>query len=52
MGQTPRLSEVLWEPLAVAALNQSPHVAAAGPFVEVLRGCSTAAVVMPRSGCR
>jgi len=35
-GQTPRLSEVLWEPLAVAALNQSPHVAAAGPFVEVL----------------
>jgi squalene-associated FAD-dependent desaturase len=35
-GQTPRLSEVLWEPLAVAALNQSPGVAAAGPFVEVL----------------
>jgi len=35
-GQTPRLSEVLWEPLAVAALNQSPDVAAAGPFVEVL----------------
>jgi squalene-associated FAD-dependent desaturase len=35
-GQTPRLAEVLWEPLAVAALNQSPDVAAAGPFVEVL----------------
>jgi hydroxysqualene dehydroxylase len=35
-GQTPRLSEVLWEPLAVAALNQSPDVAAADPFLEVL----------------
>ncbi len=35
-GQTARLSEVLWEPLAVAALNQSPEIAAAGPFVEVL----------------
>ena len=35
-GQTPRIREVLWEPLAVAALNQSPAVAAAGPFIEVL----------------
>jgi zeta-carotene desaturase len=35
-GQTPRLCELLWEPLVVAALNQSPHVAEAGPFVEVL----------------
>ena len=34
--QTPRLSELLWEPLAIAALNQSPAVAAAGPFVAVL----------------
>ncbi len=35
-GQTTRLKEVLWEPLAVAALNQSAHVASAEPFVEVL----------------
>src|SRR5262245_7505289 len=34
-GQTARLHEVLWEPLAVAALNQSPAIASAGPFVEV-----------------
>jgi hydroxysqualene dehydroxylase len=34
--QTPRLCELLWEPLAVAALNQSPAKASAGPFVEVL----------------
>jgi hydroxysqualene dehydroxylase len=34
--QTPRLCELLWEPLAVAALNQSPETASAGPFVEVL----------------
>jgi hydroxysqualene dehydroxylase len=36
-GQTDRLTEVLWEPLAVAALNQSPAAASAAPFVEVLR---------------
>ena len=35
-GQTGRLREWLWEPLAVAALNQSPHEAAAAPFVRVL----------------
>lgn len=35
-GQTPRLREMLWEPLAVAALNQPPGVAAAAPFVRVL----------------
>ena len=35
-GQTERLREVLWEPLAVAALNQSPAVASAATFVEVL----------------
>jgi squalene-associated FAD-dependent desaturase len=35
-GQTPRLRELLWEPLAVAALNQSPRRAAAPPFVRVV----------------
>lgn len=35
-GQRGRLREWLWEPLAVAALNQSPDEAAAAPFVRVL----------------
>jgi hydroxysqualene dehydroxylase len=35
-GQHGRLREWLWEPLAVAALNQSPQEAAAAPFVAVL----------------
>lgn len=35
-GQTGRLREWLWEPLAIAALNQSPDEAAAAPFVRVL----------------
>ena len=35
-GQTPALCRWLWHPLAVAALNQSPDVAAAAPFVRVL----------------
>ena len=35
-GQTPRLIELLWEPLAVAALNQSIDSAAAEPFAHVL----------------
>ena len=35
-GQTGRLNEWLWHPLALAALNQSPAVAAARPFVRVL----------------
>jgi zeta-carotene desaturase len=35
-GQTGRLRELLWEPLALAALNQSPREAAAPPFVKVL----------------
>jgi squalene-associated FAD-dependent desaturase len=35
-GQTPRIREMLWEPLALAALNQSVRVAAAPPFVAVL----------------
>jgi zeta-carotene desaturase len=37
-GQTPRAQEMLWEPLAVAALNQHIRRAAAGPFVRVLGG--------------
>ncbi|HEX9369123.1 MAG TPA: FAD-dependent oxidoreductase [Vicinamibacterales bacterium] len=35
-GQRGRLRAWLWEPLAVAALNQSPKEASAGPFVKVL----------------
>ena len=34
--QTARLCALLWEPLAVAALNQQMDVAAAAPFVRVL----------------
>jgi squalene-associated FAD-dependent desaturase len=36
-GQTPRLIELLWEPLAVAALNQPIDKAAATSFAAVLR---------------
>jgi squalene-associated FAD-dependent desaturase len=35
-GQTPRVCELLWDPLALAALNQSPSNAAAPPFARVL----------------
>ena len=35
-GQTRRLRELLWEPLALAALNQSSDVAAAPTFVRAL----------------
>ena len=35
-GQTRRLRELLWEPLALAALNQSPRHAAAPTFARVL----------------
>jgi squalene-associated FAD-dependent desaturase len=35
-GQSKALCRWLWHPLAVAALNQSPHVAAAAPFVRVV----------------
>ncbi len=35
-GQRGRLREWLWEPLAIAALNQLPEEAAAAPFVTVL----------------
>lgn len=35
-GQSPRLRELLWEPLAVAALNQDVRSAAAAPFARVV----------------
>jgi len=35
-GQTPRLREMLWDPLALAALNQPPDRAAAPVFARVL----------------
>jgi hydroxysqualene dehydroxylase len=51
-GQTPRIIEFLWEPLAVAALNQPIAEAAADPFVTVLREMfapsrQASALVMP-----
>jgi squalene-associated FAD-dependent desaturase len=50
--QGPKLRSWLWEPLAVAALNQPPEVASAAPFVRVLaemfgRDPSDAALVLP-----
>jgi hydroxysqualene dehydroxylase len=36
-GQHGRIREWLWEPLAIAALNESPDEAAAVPFVRVLQ---------------
>jgi squalene-associated FAD-dependent desaturase len=50
--QGPTLTSWLWEPLALAALNQSVHHAAAAPFVRVLAEMfaadpSAAAVVLP-----
>ena len=52
-GQTPRLRELLWEPLVVAALNQAPATAAAAPFARVLARMfngtrSDAAIGLPR----
>jgi squalene-associated FAD-dependent desaturase len=51
-GQTPRLREMLWEPLALAALNQSPADAAAPVFARVLAemfgaDADAAAIVLP-----
>jgi len=51
-GQADRLVELLWEPLAVAALNQPIDRASAGTFVEVIRrmlgpGPDDAAMVLP-----
>ena len=51
-GQTPRLREMLWDPLALAALNQPPSEAAAPPFARVLAEMfggdpRAAAIVLP-----
>jgi squalene-associated FAD-dependent desaturase len=51
-GQSSRLREMLWEPLALAALNQSVDEAAAPPFARVLAEMfgpdpSAAAIVLP-----
>jgi squalene-associated FAD-dependent desaturase len=51
-GQRGRLREWLWDPLAVAALNQSPDEAAAPPFVRIVALLfgpepSDAALVLP-----
>jgi hydroxysqualene dehydroxylase len=50
-GQTRRLIELLWEPLALAAMNQPIDVAAAAPFAEVvsrmLRGRKGASLALP-----
>jgi hydroxysqualene dehydroxylase len=43
LRQTPRMTEMLWEPLAVAALNQGIDRALAGPFVRVLAQMFTGA---------
>jgi squalene-associated FAD-dependent desaturase len=51
-GQRGRIRQWLWEPLAVAALNQSPEEASADAFVSVLAGLfgpdrRDAALVLP-----
>ncbi|HZR24134.1 MAG TPA: hydroxysqualene dehydroxylase HpnE [Vicinamibacterales bacterium] len=51
-GQTTRMREMLWDPLALAALNQSPDEAAAPPFARVLsemfsRDPRAAAIALP-----
>jgi squalene-associated FAD-dependent desaturase len=51
-GQTPRLREMLWEPLALAALNQPPAEAAAPVFARVLAemfggDADASAIVLP-----
>jgi hydroxysqualene dehydroxylase len=51
-GQSRRLREMLWEPLALAALNQPAHEAAAPAFVRVLGrmlgpNAADSAVAMP-----
>ena len=53
MGQTRRLRGWLWDPLAVAALNESPDIAAASMFAPVLRelftgGRQSSSLVLPR----
>jgi len=51
-GQTARLRELLWDPLALAALNQPPSEASAPPFARVLAemfgsDARAAAIVLP-----
>ncbi|MBS1819898.1 MAG: FAD-dependent oxidoreductase [Acidobacteria bacterium] len=51
-GQTPRLRELLWDPLALAALNQPAEIAAAPYFARVLAEMfgpdpAAAAIVLP-----
>ena len=51
-GQAPRLCELFWEPLALAALNQSIDQAAASHFIRVLQRVfapdpAAAALVLP-----
>jgi squalene-associated FAD-dependent desaturase len=53
-GQRGRIREWLWEPLAIAALNQDPAEAAAAPFARVLAlmfgpDPSDAAIALPRT---
>jgi len=52
LGQGPAIRTWLWEPLAIAALNQAPEQAAAEPFVHVLAemfggGARAAAIGLP-----
>ena len=54
MGQTRRLRGWLWEPLAVAALNEAPGIAAASMFAPVLREMfgadrTAASLVLPKA---
>lgn len=56
-GQGERVTALLWEPLAVAALNQSIDVAAARPFVRVLgqvlgAGAFDASIAVPSASLR
>lgn len=51
-GQSPRIREVLWYPLALAALNDDPRIAAASLFAAVIERAffgraSDAAIVLP-----
>ena len=51
-GQATALCDLLWEPLAVAALNQPIDLATAAPFAEVIRrllgpGADDAALILP-----
>ena len=47
----PALCDWLWHPLAIAALNQSPDVAAAAPFVRVLGELFAPDPKPPRLAC-